>query len=64
MQNTSSHVESSKTIFNEMDVLMNNIKDSVDETKAYKEEISKLNNNLTALNAIYGNMLSAMNVVK
>ncbi|MEA2105804.1 MAG: gliding motility protein GldL [Bacteroidota bacterium] len=64
MQNTSEHVESSKTVFNEMDVLMNNIKDSVDETKAYKEEISKLNSNLTALNSIYGNMLSAMNVVK
>jgi gliding motility-associated protein GldL len=64
MQNTNEHVESSKTVFNEMDVLMNNLKESVDETKAYKEEISKLNSNLTALNAIYGNMLSAMNVVK
>ncbi|MFO7828126.1 MAG: gliding motility protein GldL [Bacteroidales bacterium] len=63
MQNTSEHVKSSKTVFDEMDVLMNNLKGSVDETKAYKEEISKLNSNLTALNSIYGNMLSAMNVV-
>lgn len=63
MQNTNEHVKSSKTVFDEMDVLMNNIKESVNETKAYKEEISKLNVNLTALNSIYGNMLSAMNVV-
>jgi len=42
--------------------MLNNLKDSVNETKVYKEEISKLNTNLSALNQIYGNMLSAMNM--
>jgi len=42
--------------------MLNNLKDSVNETKVYKDEISKLNTNLSALNQIYGNMLSAMNM--
>ena len=40
---------------------MKNLSDSVEDTKKYKTEISTLSNNLSALNTIYGNMLSAMN---
>ena len=34
---------------------------SVDDANKYKDEIGKLQRNLTALNAVYGNMLTAMN---
>jgi len=43
--------------------MMKNLKSSVDETQKYKEEISKLSQNLSELNNIYGNMLSAMSVI-
>jgi hypothetical protein len=39
------------------------LKDSIDETGRYKDEIVKLRDNLSSLNNIYGNMLSAMNVI-
>jgi gliding motility-associated protein GldL len=62
MQNTNEHLHSSKNIFDELDGIMNNLKGSADETNVYREEIAKLNNNLAALNNVYGNMLSAMNI--
>jgi gliding motility-associated protein GldL len=64
MQSTDDHLKTSKTLFGELDVIMNNLKGSVDETNVYREEIAKLNNNLAALNNVYGNMLSAMNITK
>lgn len=62
LQSTNEHVETSKNIFGEMNDIMGNLKGSVDETNLYREEISKLNQNLAALNNVYGNMLSAMNI--
>lgn len=64
MQSTNEHLKSSKTLFEELDGVMNNLKGSVDETNVYREEIAKLNSNLAALNNVYGNMLSAMNLNK
>ncbi|OFX47039.1 MAG: hypothetical protein A2X13_05525 [Bacteroidetes bacterium GWC2_33_15] len=63
LQNTSEQVNNSKVLTGEMDQIMNNLKGSAEETKVYKEEISRLNKNLSALNSVYGNMLSAMNIV-
>jgi gliding motility-associated protein GldL len=40
--------------------LMTNLTDSVEDTKKYKENIAELSTNLSALNNVYGNMLSAM----
>ncbi|MDA3952771.1 MAG: gliding motility protein GldL [Bacteroidales bacterium] len=62
MQNTNEHLKTSKSLYNELDGIMGNLKGSVDETNVYREEIAKLNNNLVALNGVYGNMLSAMNI--
>jgi hypothetical protein len=42
--------------------LMSNLNSSLDETKKYKEEVSTLAKNLSQLNTIYGNMLSAMTI--
>jgi hypothetical protein len=39
---------------------MGNLYDSIADTKKYKDEISVLAKNLSALNNVYGNMLSAM----
>jgi gliding motility-associated protein GldL len=64
MQSTNEHLNSSKTLFGELDGILNNLKGSVEETNVYREEIAKLNSNLAALNNVYGNMLSAMNLNK
>jgi hypothetical protein len=42
--------------------LMKDLSDSAGDTKKYREQIVSLNENLSALNNVYGNMLSAMNV--
>jgi hypothetical protein len=42
--------------------MMENLQSSVEQTELYKQSMSQLNQNISALNAIYGNMLSAMNV--
>jgi gliding motility-associated protein GldL len=48
--------------FSGIQSLMENLNASVSDTERYKENIAKLSNNLSALNTVYGNMLSAMNV--
>lgn len=42
------------------EVLLANLNSTVEDTKKYKEEVGKLAKNLSSLNTIYGNMLTAM----
>lgn len=42
--------------------LLQNLSDSVEDTKRYKEQVAELGNNLEQLNTVYGNMLSAMSI--
>jgi hypothetical protein len=46
----------------DLDQMMSDLQGSVAHSKKYNEEISKLGQKLEALNTVYGNMLSAMNV--
>ncbi len=62
LQGSQAHLESTSKFYEGLSELMKNLHDSVDDTKKYRQEMSTLSNNLTALNTIYGNMLSAMNV--
>lgn len=61
LQGTSEHLEVSKQLFAGMDEMMDNLTSAIDDSKKYKAEVSKLGQNLNALNTIYGNMLAAMN---
>jgi gliding motility-associated protein GldL len=56
------HLKDSDTLFKGIQGLMKDLTDSAGDTKKYREQITKLNDNLSALNNVYGNMLSAMNV--
>ena len=40
--------------------LLVSLSDSVEDTKKYKTEVAALGENLSKLNTVYGNMLSAM----
>jgi len=59
----SDHLKGSQKVYSGIEDMILKLKDSIDETGRYKEEIVKLRDNLSSLNNIYGNMLSAMNVI-
>jgi gliding motility-associated protein GldL len=56
------HLKESDTLYKGIQGLMKDLSESAGDTKKYREQIIKLNDNLSALNNVYGNMLSAMNV--
>lgn len=63
LQKNNEHLENSKEIYGGFNKMMKNLEDSVEETEKNKKVLAELNKNLSSLNSIYGNMLSAMNVV-
>jgi len=60
LQGSKEHLDATSKFYDGLQDLMKNLHDSVDDTKLYRQEMSKLSSNLTSLNQIYGNMLSAM----
>ena len=55
-------LEAANQMFEGMGEMMTNLRNSVDDTKRYKENIAELSDNLSKLNTVYGNMLNAMTV--
>jgi len=53
-------LEANKELYSGMGELVKTLNDSVEDTKAYKEHIVALAENLASLNTVYGNMLNAM----
>jgi gliding motility-associated protein GldL len=62
LQGSQNHLESTSKFYEGLSELMKNLHDSVEDTKKYRQEMATLSSNLTSLNTVYGNMLSAMNV--
>jgi gliding motility-associated protein GldL len=56
------HLRESDQLYKGIQGLMKDLSESAGDTKKYREQITKLNDNLSALNNVYGNMLAAMNV--
>ncbi len=56
------HLKESDALFKGLQGLMKDLTESAGDTKKYREQITKLNDNLSALNNVYGNMLATMNV--
>jgi gliding motility-associated protein GldL len=56
------HLRESDSLYKGIQGLMKDLSESAGDTKKYREQITKLNENLSALNNVYGNMLAAMNV--
>ena len=55
-------LEAANEMFSGMGEMITNLKNSVDDTKRYKENIAELSDNLAKLNTVYGNMLAAMTI--
>jgi len=53
-----------RELYADMHNLVQNLSESVDDTKRYKENISELANNLKSLNTVYANMLNAMGTAR
>ena len=61
LQDSSAHLKSMNKFYSNLSQTMSNFNESMDDSKQFKEEVAKLSKNLSSLNAVYGNMLSAMN---
>jgi gliding motility-associated protein GldL len=61
LQDSSAHLKSMNKFYQNLSQTMSNFNESMDDSKQFKEEVAKLSKNLSSLNAVYGNMLSAMN---
>jgi gliding motility-associated protein GldL len=64
LQGSRDHLDATNKFYDGLADMMKNLHDSVEDTKKYRTEMSNLSTNLSALNTIYGNMLSAMNYNK
>lgn len=62
LRGANDHVKSSDVIYKGIENMMKDLAGSADDTKKYREQVSKLSDNLASLNNVYGNMLAAMNV--
>lgn len=62
LQDSNTHLKQTSKFYEGINQLMANLNDSLNDTQKYKDEVGKLAKNLSALNTVYGNMLSAMNV--
>lgn len=60
LQGSQQQAETMQQMYSGITALMTNLSDSVEDTKRYKDNIAELSTNLSALNNIYGNMLTAM----
>jgi gliding motility-associated protein GldL len=62
LKGTNEHVEATAKLKNTLNDLFTKINDSADKTLKYNTELDNLSKKVAALNTVYGNMLSAMNV--
>jgi gliding motility-associated protein GldL len=62
LQASTQQAESSSQVHDSMVQFLQNLNASVQQTAKFKEEVDAMAKNIAALNKVYGNMLSAMNV--
>jgi gliding motility-associated protein GldL len=61
LKEANTQLESSSQLFGGISGLMENLNASVEDSKKYRENIAELSENISQLNTVYGNMLTAMN---
>lgn len=59
---TGDQLKAMNNFYTRMNEAMNALNSSVEDTKQYQAQMSSLSKNLTSLNGVYGNILSAYNV--
>lgn len=61
---TKDQLKGMNNFYGRMQEAMKNMDASVEDTKAYKDQMAALNKNLSSLNGVYGNVLNAFSVNK
>ena len=62
LKNSSSNLTATEQITSGINSIMADLQSTASDVAQYKAEISKLSQNLAALNTVYGNMLNAMSI--
>ena len=62
LQTSTNQVEASSQMEESMRRFLENLNASVTQTGRFKEQVDSLASNIAAMNKVYGNMLSAMNI--
>ncbi len=57
---TSEQIKTMSNFYTKLNEAMADLGDSVEDAKAFREQLAGLNQNLSSLNSVYGNMLNAM----
>ncbi|MFK7775757.1 MAG: gliding motility protein GldL [Saprospiraceae bacterium] len=57
---TGEQMKTMSNFYTRMNEAMADLSDSLEDTKAYKQQLTALNQNLGSLNSVYGNVLTAM----
>jgi gliding motility-associated protein GldL len=60
LQDSSAHLKSMNKFYQNMSSTIQNFSESIEGSEQFKNEVNRLAKNLASLNAVYGNMLSAM----
>ncbi len=60
LQDTQKHLKAVNAFYSSLTAAMENITDASKESQTFKSEMNKLTGNITSLNTVYGNMLTAM----
>lgn len=62
LQDTNNHLKAMNSFFGNLSAVSESMKGSISDAQRAKDQIEVLAKNLTSLNAVYGNMLNAMQV--
>ncbi len=63
LQETSQRLKEAEKVYSGVDGMMKKLNSSIAETEKFANSLEQLNKNIASLNTVYGNMLSAMNVM-
>lgn len=64
LQDTNNHLKTMNKFYSGLSTAMDNLNESIEDSMRYKTQIASLADNLSQLNNVYGNMLSAMTVAR
>lgn len=64
LQESNNHIKAMNSFYGSLNQTVENLGDSQDTAVQLREEINKLSRNLSNLNSVYGNMLSAMTATR
>ena len=59
---TSQQIQAAHNFYGKLNEAMSSLSETVEDTKMYRDQMASLNRNLSSLNSVYGNVLSAFTV--